>query len=347
MVRLIFRSRGDRGSLVEISDGLLHSTVGTLAGLAAGRFVVGLPDYTGSLRLWIVGLLSFTAGFVASEGVAIIIANYRRKDMALDEIEDAVLNYVDECSQRFHAGRDRDGLVWVVKYLKPQWLEKFMSLGALGISRTPGFTWGDGVYVTPLEHAYSSAMYGRAGIVGVIRSTDLARVYDAVDPRGLDLYQQWIRMDVTLYRQLTTTIHADVANRELRNTFRKKFRIDLVCFQPDETPAGYSLPGDTWFCVTDWTPPAKGESFAYSTRIRDCRFVAIVGEEFSHQQHRADWPRYFAPVVATVPINWVDAAHATPLAALYQHAHSANTPAGPGAPTPHPVRELVHVKPVQ
>jgi hypothetical protein len=348
MVRMIARSRtaGHRTNLDEILDALMHCIVGTIAGLMAVWFVTGLPEAGEYFYPWAVAFLSFPGGFLASEAIAIMVAT-RRKDMSLDEIEDAVLKYIDECSAEFHPPTDPELSIWVVKYLKPQWLEKFMAAGALGISRTPGYTWGDGVYVTPLAHAYSSAMYGRAGIVGVIQPTDVARVYDALDPRGLDLYQQWISTQLTLHRQLTTTIHADVANRELRNIFRTKFRIDLVFFQPDETPAGYSLPGDTWYCVSDWTAPAPGQSFASSARIRDCRFVAIVGEEFSQQQHRADWPRYFAPVAPATPLTWVEVAYATPLAPLYRHAHSANTPASPGASGPHPVRELVHVKPVQ
>jgi hypothetical protein len=35
---------------------------------------------------------------------------------------------------------------------------------------------------------------------------------------------------------LTTTLHADTANRELRNEFRQTFRIDIVVCSPDQAP---------------------------------------------------------------------------------------------------------------
>lgn len=301
-----------------------------------------------------VALLAFVAGLwiqslvpeLARLSERIFDSNLRlRTAMPLDDIEREIRAHIDHNSLRFRAAVDFP--LWVVKYLSPRWLAGFMASGQLGISRTPGFTWGDGVYVAPLDRAYSSAMYGRACILGFIERADLQRVYDAADPKGLDLYQRWIRTQVTLYRQLTTTIHADVANRELRNIFRTRFGIDLVIFEPDELPAGYSSPLDRWFCVTDWTASPPGQSFAPTARIRECRFVAILGEEFSQEKYRVDWPRYFAPAVgAAAPITWDDVAYPTALPTSCKRAHAANAPSSPSAPSPHPVNRLVHVRPV-
>jgi len=263
--------------------------------------------------------------------------------MTLDQIEADIRTHIDDSTRSFHA--QADDVVWIVKYLAPRWLEKFMASGELGISRTPGFTWGDGVYVAPLSHPYSSAMYGRAAIVGLVDRKHLQKVYDAADPKGLVLYQHWIRFQVTLYRQLTTTIHADAANQQLRNIFRHAFEIDLVVFEPDETPAGYASASDRWYCLTDWPKAPPSQPFAPATRLHDCRFVGIVGEEFAQEKYRADWPRYFAPAVGAGSVQWHEVAYPMTLDSLYKSVHTANAPS-PGAKGVHPVRELVHVRPV-
>ena len=66
-------------------------------------------------------------------------------------------------------------------------LAGFMRRPELVISTTPGFTWGDGVYVVRLQHVYSAMIYGRVGVMGWIGRADLTRVYDAADPAGVSL----------------------------------------------------------------------------------------------------------------------------------------------------------------
>jgi hypothetical protein len=87
--------------------------------------------------------------------------------------------------------------------------------------------------VTPIENPRTTMMYGHVGVVGTFPIAT-ARFFDADDSTGIDLYQQWIVYQPTLFRELTTTIHANSANRQLRNDFRTRFQIDCVLFRPDE-----------------------------------------------------------------------------------------------------------------
>ena len=262
---------------------------------------------------------------------------------SLSELERRIREHISESSKAF-SGADDDQRIWIVKYLAPRWLEAFMKTGQLGVSSTPGFTWGDGVYVTPLKHAYSSMMYGRAGILGYLEQREMPRIYDAVDPRGIQFYQDWIYYLTNLYKQLTTTIHADVANRELRNLFRQHFDIDLVVFEPDERTQTYSSPDTRWYCVSDWDAMTSGIPKAppLSTRVKHCRFIAVVGEEFAREQYQPDWPRFFASTLtAGLTPTWIDVAHPDDLAKHFMAAYAANA----STLTPHAVNCLVQVRP--
>src|SRR5215216_613901 len=107
----------------------------------------------------------------------------------LDEVETDVEDWIDQSSRLFHQeflGADQK--VWVMKYFPPRFLEAFLKNRRLAISATPGFTWGDGVYVTPLSYPYSTMMYGRIGVMGWVHVDDLRRTYDASLSRGTDLY---------------------------------------------------------------------------------------------------------------------------------------------------------------
>ncbi len=190
--------------------------------------------------------------------------------------------------------------VWVLKYIPARFLKSFLSAKQMTVSATPGFTWGDGVYVTPLRHPYSTMMYGRAGIMGWMPWTHAQMAYDATG-QGVDLYLEWIQYFRGPYKYLATTLHANLANRALRNAFRRKFAIDVVFFPPDQFNQAYVNPStDRWFVVSDWNgagPQAPGQKPRRSARIRECEWVAMVEEEFEESAWKVHYSDLFRPVL--------------------------------------------------
>jgi len=178
----------------------------------------------------------------------------------------------------------KSGRCWVLKFFSPQYLAQFMARPELVISTTPGFTWGDGVYVVPLDHVYSAMIYGRVGVMGWIGVAERRRVYDASEGQGLELYQEWIQYKPGLFRLLTTTVHSQEANRRLRNAFRKRFTIDLTLFRPDEFNAAYVRPRrDRWCVVSDFNASVglPAGTVGFSWKVRECELVVLGGEEFA------------------------------------------------------------------
>jgi hypothetical protein len=168
-------------------------------------------------------------------------------------------------------------VVWLVKYLSSNYLKHFLSLRKMRISTSRGFTWGDAVYAAPLMFPYSSMIYGRAGIVGYINRSRIARIFRADQLSGIQLYHQWITFQSHWFKMLTTTTHADHANRKLRNVFRRRFAIDLVILSPDQSADRYTdVTGDRWFAISDWGNFKTG----FSDLVEDCKWLAIVGEDF-------------------------------------------------------------------
>jgi hypothetical protein len=169
--------------------------------------------------------------------------------------------------------------IYVIKYTAAKFLSDILTTGSLYAANVPGYTWGDAVYVAPIAYPRSTMMYGQAGIVGSLDTTGMT-FYDAVDPAGIAYYQDWIRHFPALYSQLTTTVHANHANRELRNRFRGRFGIDCVFFRPDESCSSYVDPAaDLWLAVTEWgvaRQVAHGRSFA----VKDLKWCAIATEAF-------------------------------------------------------------------
>lgn len=178
---------------------------------------------------------------------------------------------------------DAKGQAWMLKFFPPQYLAGFLKRPELVVSTTPGFTWGDGVYVVPLDHVYSAMIYGRVGVMGWIDAADLKHVYDAGAPTGLALYQEWIQFKPGLFALLTTTVHSQFANRRLRNAFRRRFDLDVVCFRPDEFNRAYVQPStDRWWVVSDFavSGPLAAGNVGFSKKIRDCELIAVGTEEF-------------------------------------------------------------------
>lgn len=122
-------------------------------------------------------------------------------------------------------------------------------------------------------------MYGQVGVVGKYYRSSL-RFFDACNTGGIDLYQEWIRYQTRAYRDLTTTVHADAANRELRNGFRSRFAIDCVFFRPDEPCPGYvDVTQDSWLAVTHWDAQ-HAVGYGFSTEIADLKWSVITPDAF-------------------------------------------------------------------
>jgi len=218
----------------------------------------------------------------------------------LHAIQTDIGDWIAHSTQAFKQDYAETGKVWVLKFIDARFLGAFLrSGGRLVVSATPGFTWGDGVYVAPLRNEYSTMMYGRIGVLGWLDPSDIRNVYDASQSKGVELYQEWIQHSSFLYRQLTTTIHADLTNRVLRNAFRRTFDIDVVYFPPDQFNRAYvNSARDRWFLVSDWTSVGKfapGQRPQFSNRVRECRWVAIVEEQFEPSASRTHYSDLIGP----------------------------------------------------
>jgi hypothetical protein len=107
------------------------------------------------------------------------------------------------------------------------------------------------------------------------------------------LYQEWIQFRPALFGILTTTVHAQFANRRLRNAFRRRFDLDLVFFRPDEFNRTYVQPmKDRWCVVSDFpagTAALAAGAVGLSAKVQECELVAVGTEEF--MLHRTGFVR--------------------------------------------------------
>jgi hypothetical protein len=250
---------------------------------------------------------------------------------AIADVESEIRHWIQVSTQHFDRDfRDEGGKVWVLKYFPPQYLEGFLRARALKVSTTRGFTWGDGVYVAPLIHPYSTMMYGRAGVLGWIDGADSQAVYDASRPRGIELYQEWIEYFRYLFRLLTTTMHADFFNRLLRNKFRRRFDIDIVLFPPDQYNRSYVAPLiDRWFVVADWPPGPyhPGSPARFSAKVRECEWIMVVVEDFLASDDRFLFRDLIGPHLAVGPALRIPANRAN-LVPQIRAVYAANRAAG-------------------
>lgn len=152
----------------------------------------------------------------------------------------------------------------------------------LRISGTAGFTWGDATYVAPLAFPISTAIYGRVGVVAGFRPAGW-RVFDATVPTNQALYMAWAQAQPRS-QQLLLTMHAQLANRFLRNLFRTAFAIDCVLFHPDQRNRWYTDPTDVWMAVSDWGAGTLLRTGA-SGRFVNARMTVLVEEEFEPVGH--------------------------------------------------------------
>ena len=227
----------------------------------------------------------------------------------LSDVEHDIRSLLRTSSAGFTTAFCEQDRVWVIKYIPPRFLRNFEKSRSLAISATPGFTWGDGIYVAPLTSPYSTMMYGRAGVMGWLAWDQTRTAWDATGV-GVDLYLEWIQYFRGPYRWGATTLHADLANRVLRNAFRRKFAIDLVSFPPDQFNKAYvDLTVDRWLVISDWSsvgPQAPGQIPKNSSMIQDCEWVAIVEEEFQQSVWKTHYTELFRPALhgkGTMPRN--------------------------------------------
>jgi hypothetical protein len=218
----------------------------------------------------------------------------------LAAVENDILSWCATSTSAFQNTYVETDRVWVLKYIPARFLKSFLSAKQMTVSATPGFTWGDGIYVTPLRHPYSTMMYGRVGVMGWLPWARAQKAYDATG-RGVDLYLEWIQYLRGPYKYLATTLHANLANRALRNAFRRKFGIDVVFFPPDQFNQVYVNPfTDRWFVVSDWSgvgPQAPGQRPVRSIQIKECEWIAIVEEEFEESVWKVHYSDLFRPVL--------------------------------------------------
>ena len=97
----------------------------------------------------------------------------------LAAVEKDIQSWCDTSTRDFRSKYVETDRAWVLKYIPARFLKSFLSHRRMTVSATPGFTWGDGVYVTPLRHPYSTMMYGRAGVMGWLQWAPEQKAYDA------------------------------------------------------------------------------------------------------------------------------------------------------------------------
>jgi hypothetical protein len=174
----------------------------------------------------------------------------------------------------------------VIKYSPARYANTIRNTGRLHISSALDYTWGTGVYCSPLDNPLSGAIYGRVGSVARFDPTKW-KIFDATGQTGQVAYIRWLQLQ-PLYPLLTLTVHAQLANQVMRDDFRTSFDIDCVVFHPDQadtTPAGnsfgaiYTNPTDIWMCVGELGK--AGVLMRGASRVfHDARPCLLVEEEF-------------------------------------------------------------------
>ncbi len=201
--------------------------------------------------------------------------------MTTDELERAVETHIASSNANAPGilGVDANRLI-VIKYLPASRLDDAIKQQHLYAAERAGFTWGDALYVAPVNFPRTTMMYGEVGVVGTY-DTSSARMFDASDPTAISLYQEWITWQTPDYLELTTTVHADLANRTLRNEFRNRFQIDCILFRPDEHCLDYvDSTSDWWLAITHWDATRRVGS-GFSKVITGLKWCVIRPESFS------------------------------------------------------------------
>jgi len=169
---------------------------------------------------------------------------------------------------------------YAIKFVSSVWAATYATPRPLKVSNTPALTWGTGTYVTPIPFPLSSVLYGRVGLVTDFDPSTW-KVFDATDPDAQSAYLRWAREQAS-FPDLIFTVHSTHANHELRNKFRKDFKIDCVLFHPDqEAEIHTDQDRHVWMLVTDWATEEKEEfEEGFSSRLSNARFTVLIDEEF-------------------------------------------------------------------
>ena len=219
------------------------------------------------------------------------------------EIEDAIEDSADEWNNfvaRNKAGPDAPpkiaGFPLAVKYVPTKRASDYFGSNKGLYIGADNFTWGKAVYVTGVDQALSTAIYGRVGVVSWFKPSNPDkdgnevpwRAFDARDPDKARLYLIWLHLQKH-YKDAILTVHSNHWLHKLRNTFREQFRIDVVLCKPDEVDkhGWYTKPTDIWLGVSDWLRPgvlaggSKKTAKNYSQRFHDVRLTIVPEEEFT------------------------------------------------------------------
>lgn len=90
------------------------------------------------------------------------------------DIEDAIRSYGPAWSQfisdNLEDPQSSAGLPLAVKYVPSRFAGTYKSANPGLFIGSSNFTWGRGVYVTGVQEPLSTAIYGRVGVVGCIRT---------------------------------------------------------------------------------------------------------------------------------------------------------------------------------
>lgn len=233
------------------------------------------------------------------------------RPQAINRIRRDIEKWIDDSRALLDGYADKDGKIWVVKYMHSRHLESFL-IGThakkMRISDTIGFTWGTGVYVTPLQHPRSTMMFGRIALLGYIDANDIQRPYDArhSQQNGVGYFLQWAQSaKMAKFMEATTNVYPHLYLHDLKQEFCKTFNIDFVCFEPDEL-SNRTNKHDIWFNIKEANPTS------FSDRIKEVEWVAIVGEEYELEKNSNHYARFIGQNLRTPPLpNPPDAVYAT------------------------------------
>jgi hypothetical protein len=138
-----------------------------------------------------------------------------------------------------------------IKYVHPEAAKHYRKPGGrLQISSNLAFTWGPATYVTPLAYPYSSAVFGRVGVVSSFDPTHW-KVLDTTTSDGKRAFLTWFSHQPEAV-QSHLTMHGGILNGKLKAAFRHEFEIDCILFSPDQINNEYTHRDDVWMAVTDW-----------------------------------------------------------------------------------------------
>lgn len=218
-----------------------------------------------------------------------------------DRIKKAVAGSAATARATFQTSVDpATGQPLCIKYVASRYARPYLrNIGTkLRISDSAGFTWGNGVYATPLGEGVSSAIFGRVGVVGRFDPSPWS-IFDARSVANEDLYLEWLSYQ-PMFRKLALTMHANLANQFLRNAFRTRYRIHAVLFHPDQSHFAYTNANDCWMVISNWSATGLVRR-GLSDKIVDTWASVIIEDEFEDAFGGIGRRRMLGPLVPPQP----------------------------------------------